>query len=153
MSHQDDPDSVAADRQIIEIWIRDHPSADARLTRSDDSAVSGGAVLIVNVPDREEMMCARMDLSCMVTIPERLRVRRWKPSQAEIDRVQDWIWAQNRQRDGRDASVAATWPDPESGLLSITLNRIDPKYARELEDATDGLAFVRPEPDEGVSLG
>lgn len=145
-------DTAAADRQVIETWIRDSPRANARLTAADDPYEPGRVIFVVDVPERAEMVRARRELRQLMAAPERLRVRRSRPSQADIDRVQDWVWKNCRPHGGPDASVAATWPDPVSGLLAITLNKADREYAEELEAATDGLAFVRPEPDEGISL-
>jgi hypothetical protein len=149
-SEQADP---GVDRQIVKAWIRDNPSADARLTEVDDPDEPGGVIFIVNVPGHGEMVRAREELVRVMRSPERLRVRRWKPTWAEVDRVQAWVWKNKRPLDWPGARVVATWIDVDSGLLSISLNKIDRKYADELEAATDGLAYVRPEPDTGISLG
>jgi hypothetical protein len=142
-----------ADRLIVGSWISENPHAHARLTEVDDPDEPGRVVYVVNVPDRDEMIRARQELAGLMRSPEQLRVRRWKPSRAEIDSVQAWVWSTRRSPVGRGTRVVATWIDVRSGLLSISLNRIDRKYADELEVATDGLAFVRPEPDTGTMLG
>ncbi|MEV4263549.1 hypothetical protein [Kribbella sp. NPDC049584] len=145
--------NTEADRRIVGDWISANRQAHARLTEVEDPDEPGRVVLVVNVPDRDEMIRAREELADLMRCPEQLRVRRWKPSRAEIDSVQAWVWNTNRPHLGRDTQVVATWIDVWSGLLSISLNRIDRKYADELEAATDGLAFVRPEPDTGTMLG
>jgi hypothetical protein len=99
------------------------------------------------------MIRAREELAGLVRSAEHLRVRRWKPARAELDSVQAWVWSTRRTLVGPGTRVVATWIDARSGLLSISLNRIDRKYAAELEAATDGLAFVRPEPETGTMLG
>ncbi|WP_327640797.1 hypothetical protein OHB24_21110 [Kribbella sp. NBC_00482] len=163
-----DPDrgreSSAGDRQIIEAWIRDNPTIEARLTEANDpadgswrslrphGATSRDPFFIVNVSDHHEMVRARAELAVLVTTPENLRVRRWKPSKAEVDRVQAWIWEHNRPFDETKTSVTATGPHPTSGLLMISLNRVDREYAEELEEATHGLAYVQPEPETIIPL-
>lgn len=144
---------AGADRRIVGSWISENPGAHARLTEVDDPGEPGRVVFVVNVPDRDEMTRAREELAGLMRSPEQLRVRRWKPSRAEIDSVQAWVWSTRRSLVGSGTRVVATWIDVRSGLLSISLNRIDRKYADELEAATDGLAFVRPEPDMGTMLG
>lgn len=144
---------AGADRRIVGSWISENPGTHVRLTEVDDPDEPGRVVFVVNVPDRDEMTRAREELAGLMRSPEQLRVRRWKPSRAEIDSVQAWVWSTRRSLDESGTRVVATWIDVRSGLLSISLNRIDRKYADELEAATDGLAFVRPEPDMGTMLG
>ncbi|WP_433020019.1 hypothetical protein [Kribbella sp. CA-294648] len=140
------------DRRKVRAWVRDNPSADARLTEADDPDEPGGVIFIVNVPDHREMVRAREELVRLGISATRLRVRRWKPSRAEIDRVNTWVWNNNRPREWQGARVVATWIDVYSGLLSISLNKVDRTYAEELEAAAEGVAFVQPEPDTGVSI-
>jgi hypothetical protein len=50
--------------------------------------------------------------------------------------------------------VAATWSGVEPGLLSISLNKIDCEYAKELEIAADGVASSDPiRPQEPCKTG
>lgn len=155
----------AMDRRIVEAWIDDNPASDARLIEvsdSDDqswrslrphgSVSSGEPFFIVSVPDHDEMIRARTELLALVANPENLRVRRWKPSRAEIDRFQSWIWNNNRPFGGPQARVTMTGPHPRSGLLMISLSSVDRQYAEELEEAADGLAYVLPKPERIVPL-
>jgi hypothetical protein len=139
-------------------------SADARLTDVSDPGDSWRSLrphgaagedhpfFILNVPDHHEMVRARTELTALLTEPEFLRVRRWKPSHAEIDRVQDWIWNKYRTSDPAGTRITMTAPHPKSGLLMITFSRIDREFADELEYATDGLAYVTPRPETIVPL-
>lgn len=74
---------------------------------------------------------ARAELAALVTTPENLRVRRWKPSKADVDRVQAWIWKHNRPFDETKTRVTATGPHPTSGLLMIGF-RLGPARSPEL---------------------
>jgi hypothetical protein len=58
-----------------------------------------------------------------------------------------------RQRDlGLPTHVVSVALHPVSGLVMISLDKVDPRYAAELEARANGLAFVAPHPDTGVNL-
>ncbi|WP_432887848.1 hypothetical protein ACQPYH_06170 [Kribbella sp. CA-245084] len=90
---------------------------------------------------------ARQELLQVLQGPEQLRVRRWRPPAEELDRIMRWALDTLLPLHGASTSVTSVGPDPESGLVMITLGTVDAAYATELETATDGLAFVAVDPD------
>ncbi|TCC02501.1 hypothetical protein [Kribbella soli] len=108
---------------------------------------TGQEILVVNIPDRTEMHRARQELRHLVRQPEHLRVRRWCPPDDEVDRIMVWALETLLPVDGSSTPVTSVGPDPESGLVMITLRTKNAAYAADLEARTDGLAFVALEPD------
>ncbi|GAA1594150.1 hypothetical protein GCM10009804_58420 [Kribbella hippodromi] len=137
---------ASLDRQAVQAWIERNPGAQARFSTVVDSD-TGQEILVVNIPDRTEMDRAKQELLQVVRHPEHLRVRRWRPPQDEVDRIMRWALDTLLPLDGSSTPVTSAGPDPESGLVMITLRRADAAYAADLEARTDGLAFVSVEPD------
>ncbi len=137
---------ASPDRQAVQGWIEHNPGAQARFSTSVD-VETGQEILVVNIPDRTEMHRARQELLQLVRQPEHLRVRRWRPPDDEVDRIMRWALDTLLPVDGSSTPVTSVGPDPESGLVMITLRMADAAYAADLEARTDGLAFVAAEPD------
>lgn len=141
------PDRRASpDRSAIQGWIERNPGADARFSTVVDVG-TGQEILVVNIPDRSEMHRAKQELLQLVREPEHLRVRRWRPPDDELDRIMRWALDTLLPVNGTSTPVTSVGPDPESGLVMITLRTADATYAADLEARTDGLAFVAVEPD------
>ncbi|MGW6197002.1 hypothetical protein ACWF0M_12720 [Kribbella sp. NPDC055110] len=166
MTDQTQHDSSVADRQVIEAWIQANATGSVRLTEVADSddddswrsmrphgvARNGYSYFIVNVANHDEMVRAQTELPGLLTRPNNLRVRRWKPSRTEIDGVRAWLRSKDRPVADAQPRITMTAPHPRSGLLMIALSTIDRDYAEDLERATDGLAYVIPSPENYIPL-
>jgi hypothetical protein len=145
--------TASPDLAVVRKWVERNPEAHARLT---ETVEHGGerVVLVVSVPVHEDMVRARGEILRLVRFPELLRFRRWQPSEQETEWTLQWVLGLMRRQEelGLPTKVTSTWPDPESGLLMMTLERIDPTYAAELESRGNGLTVVRPIPENSVSL-
>jgi hypothetical protein len=132
--------------------VERNPDADARLTET--IAHGGDQVLVISIPAHEQMVLARIEIPPLVQFPELLRFRRWRPAEQETEWTLQWVLGlMRRQEDlGLPTKVTSTGPHPVSGLIEITLDRVDPAYAAELESRGDGLVFVLPEPVNPVPL-
>ncbi|WP_329000812.1 hypothetical protein OHA18_41075 [Kribbella sp. NBC_00709] len=154
MRFRDAPATVSPDLPVVHRWVDRNRDAHARLT---ETVEHGGdrVVLIISIPVHEEMLRARLEIPPLVQFPELLRFRRWQPTEQETEWTLQWVLGlMRRQVDlGLPTKVTSTGPQPVSGLIMITLDRVDPTYAAELEARGDGLTFVLPEPVNPVPLG
>ncbi|WP_433020172.1 hypothetical protein [Kribbella sp. CA-294648] len=145
--------TASPDLAVVRQWVERNPEAHARLT---ETVEHGGdrVVLVVSIPAHEEMVRARSEILPLVRFPELLRFRRWQPSEQETEWTLQWVLGLMRRQEelGLPTHVTSTWPDSESGLIMITLDRVDPAYAAELEARGNGLTVVRPTPENSVSL-
>ena len=58
-----------------------------------------------------------------------------------------------RQRElGLPTRVVSVAPHPVSGLVMISLDKVDPDCAPNSKPEPTGLAFVAPHPDTGLNL-
>ncbi|MDX6294254.1 MAG: hypothetical protein QOH50_3329 [Kribbellaceae bacterium] len=146
-------ESALADLPVVKRWIERNPNARATAVVAEDPFNPGEShtVLIVSIREPAEMGRAQSEIPQLVKSPEHLRVRRWKPSADEVERIQQWVMTTQPQPGGDQAGVSAVGQDPETGLVTITLDRVDGQYAAELEAATDGLAVVLPDPEIPVA--
>jgi hypothetical protein len=153
MRIHDAPATASADLPVVRQWVERNPDADARLTETVEHG-GGRVVLIVSIPDHEEMVRARAEISPLVQFPELLRFRRWKPGEQETEWTLQWVLGLMRRQSELDlpTHVTSTGPHPVSGLIMISLSRIDPEYAAELEARGNGLVYVRPEPENPAPL-
>lgn len=153
MRYRDGPATASPDLPVVRQWIECNPNTNARLT---ETVEHGGdrVVLVISVPVHEEMLRAQIEIPPLVQFPELLRFRRWQPSGQETEWTLQWVLGlMRRQVDlGLPTKVTSTGPHPVSGLIHITLDRVDPTYAAELEARGNGLTFVLPEPENSVSL-
>lgn len=153
MHLEDGPATDSADLPAVREWVERNPDTNARLT---ETVEHGGdrVVLVVSFPVHEDMVRARIEIPPLVRFPELLRFRRWKPAEQETEWTLQWVLGLMRRQWDLDlpTKVTSTGPHPVSGLIMITLDRVDPAYAAELEARGDGLTFVLPEPENPVPL-
>jgi hypothetical protein len=149
----ENPATVSPDLAVVRRWVERNPEAGARLTETVEHG-GGRVVLVVSVPDHAEMVRARSEILPLVDFPELLRFRRWRPSEQETEWTLQWVLGlMRRQEDlGLPTKVTSTGPHPDSGLIMISLDRVDPTYAAELEARGNGLVAVLPDPENLVPL-
>ena len=141
--------SVSTDLPLIWAWTKSNPSARAevRIDRDAFDSNMGHVLLVVGVRELSELDRAREELTALVVYPDRLRVRRWKPTEAEVLRVRDWLRNLPRRGDPGATHWTALGVDHRTGLLHVWLNRRDPAYATYLEQISHGLIEVDPNPE------
>ena len=153
MRDREGPATASPDLPVVRQWVERNPDASARLT---ETVEHGGdrVVLVVSFPVHEDMLRAQLEIPSLVQFPELLRFRRWKPTEQETEWTLQWVLGLMRRQHDLDlpTKVTSTGPHPVSGLIMITLDRVDPGYAAELEARGNGLTFVLPEPENSVSL-
>ena len=153
MRFREIPATASPDLPVVRQWVERNPGAHARLT---ETVEHGGdrVVLVISVPDHDEMVRARTEIVPLVQFPELLRFRRWQPSEQETEWTLQWVLGlMRRQEDLRlRTKVTSTGPHHVSGLVMITLDRVDPGYAAELEARGNGLSYVLPDPENPVPL-
>lgn len=150
---RDGPAKDSPDLPVVRQWVERNPDTDARLT---ETVEHGGdrVVLVISIPAHAEMLRARIEIPPLVRFPELLRFRRWQPSEQETEWTLQWVLGLMRRQEelGLPTKVTSTGPHPVSGLIEITLDRVDPAYAAELEARGNGLTVVLPEPVNPVPL-
>jgi hypothetical protein len=153
MRDREGPANASPDLPVVRQWVERNPDADARLT---ETVEHGGdrVVLVISIPAQEEMIRARSEIPPLVQFPELLRFRRWKPTAQETEWTLQWVLGLMRRQVDLDlpTRVTSTGPHHVTGLIMITLDRVDPAYAAELEARGNGLTFVLPDPENSVSL-
>lgn len=153
MRIREEPATASPDLPVVRQWVEHNPGVQARLT---ETVEHGGdrVVLVISVPVHEEMLRARAEITPLVQFPELLRFRRWQPAEQETEWTLQWVLGLMRRQEDLDlpAKVTSTGPHPESGLIMITLDRIDPTYAAALEARGNGLTVVLPDPVNPVPL-
>ncbi|MFI6677302.1 hypothetical protein [Kribbella sp. NPDC050470] len=153
MVHRELPATASPDLQVVREWVERNPQAGARLSETVEHG-GGEVVLVVSVPEYDEMVRARTEIPSLVRFPERLRFRRWRPTETESEWTLQWVLGlMRRQYDlGLPTHVASVGPHPDSGVVFVQLDKVDREYAAALETRGDGLLYVDPYPDEGVLL-
>lgn len=153
MRYRDSPAKDSPDLPVVRQWVERNPDTDARLM---ETVEHGGdrVVLVISIPVHEEMLRAQIEIPPLVQFPELLRFRRWQPAEEETEWTLQWVLGLMRRQDdlGLPTKVTSTGPHPVSGLIMITLDRVDPTYAAELEARGNGLTIVLPEPVNPVPL-
>jgi hypothetical protein len=153
MRFREVPATASPDLPVVRQWVERNPDTDVRLT---ETVEHGGdrVVLVVSFPAHEEMVRARREIPPLVQFPELLRFRRWQPGEQEVEWTLQWVLGlMRRQEELRlPTKVTSTGPHPVSGIIMISLDRIDPAYAAELEARGNGLTVVLPEPVNPVPL-
>lgn len=153
MRDREGPAKASPDLPVVRQWVERNPDADARLT---ETVEHGGdrVVLVISIPAHEEMIRARIEIAPLVQHPELLRFRRWRPTAQETEWTLQWVPGLMRRQEDLDlpTKVTSTGPHPVTGLIMITLDRIDPAYAAELEARGNGLTYVLPDPVNPVPL-
>jgi hypothetical protein len=153
MRFLDDPAMASPDLPVVRQWVERNPDTDARLT---ETVEHGGhrVVLVISIPVHEEMVRAQIEIPPLVQFPELLRFRRWQPAEQETEWTLQWVLGLMRRQEelGLPTKVTSTGPHPVSGLIMITLDRVDPTYAAELEARGNGLTLVLPDPVNPVPL-
>jgi len=153
MRDRESPATASPDLAVVRRWVERNPSANARLT---ETVEHGGerVVLVISFPVHAEMLRARIEIPPLVRFPDLVRFRRWKPSEQETEWTLQWVLGlMRRQYDLRlPTHVTSTGPHPVSGLIMITLDRIDAAYAAELEARGNGLTYVLPDPENPIPL-
>lgn len=142
--------SVSTDLPLIERWLEDNlvpAQATVAIDRAAFDSNMGHVLLVVSVRELSELDRAREELTALVVYPDRLRVRRWKPADAELRRIHDWIWSRPTLPGSEDTRITSGGPHPETGLMWVTLNRKDEAYAAYLVAASGGLIDVSPRPE------
>jgi hypothetical protein len=153
MRYRDGPAEDSPDLPVVRQWFEQNPNTNARLTETVEHG-GGRVVLVISIPVHEEMLRARIEIPPLVQFPELLRFRRWQPAERETEWTLQWVLGLMRRQEelGLPTKVTSTGPNPASGLIMITLDRVDPAYAAELEARGNGLTVVLPEPENPVPL-
>jgi hypothetical protein len=148
---RESPATASPDLAVVREWVDRNPGADARLT---ETVEHGGdrVVLVVSVPVHEEMVRARAEILPLVQFPELLRFRRRQPSEEETEWALQWVLGLMRRQEELDLPTKVTSAGRHSGLIMLTLDRVDPAYAAELEARGNGLTVVLPDPVNPVPL-
>lgn len=154
MMERYEPATASPDLPAVRAWVERNFDVQARLTETVEHG-GGRVVLVISIPDHDDLVRARTEIPPVVDHPDLLRFRRWQPSEQEAEWTLQWVLGlMRRQRElGLPTHVAAVWQDPASGLIEVRLDEVDREYAAELEARGDGLLFVGPHPDTGVPLG
>jgi hypothetical protein len=136
---REEPATVSVDLPVVRRWVELNPGVGARLTETVEHG--GGRVVLA-------------ELAPLVHSPELLRFRRWHPTEQETEWTLQWVLGLMRRQWELDlpTQVTSTGPHPDSGLIMIALDRVDPAYAAELEARGNGLTLVLPEPENPVPL-
>lgn len=153
MVHREPPATASPDLPVVRDWVERNPQAGARLSETVEHG-GGEVVLVVSIPDYDEMVRARTEIPSLAQYPDRLRFRRWKPTATETEWTLQWVLGlMRRQRAlGLPTHVASVGPHPDSGIVFVQLDKVDREYAAALEVRGDGLLYVEPYRDEGVLL-
>ncbi|WP_350279377.1 hypothetical protein [Kribbella sp. HUAS MG21] len=148
-----EPATASPDLPVVRAWVERNPDVRARLTETTEHG-GGRVVLVVSVPDHDDLVRARTEISPLVDHADLLRFRRWQPSEQEAEWTLQWVLGlMRRQRElALPTEVASVGRHVVSGLIEVWLDKVDRDYAAELEARGDGLLFVAPHPDTGVSL-
>ncbi|MER7249900.1 hypothetical protein [Kribbella sp. NPDC000426] len=153
MRYREGPATASPDLPVVREWVERNPNADATLT---ETVEHGGerVVLVISIPVHEQMVRAQREVSPLVRFPELLRFRRRRPAEQEIEWTLQWVLGLMRRQEDLNlpTKVTSTGPHPVSGLIMITLDRVDPTYAAELEARGNGLTIVLPDPVNPVPL-
>ncbi|MEV0285401.1 hypothetical protein AB0H36_14925 [Kribbella sp. NPDC050820] len=153
MRFREEPATASPDLPVVRQWVERNPGVEARLT---ETVEHGGdrVVLVISVPVHEEMLRARAEITPLAQFPELLRFRRWQPSEQETEWTLQWVLGLMRRQEelGLPTKVTSTGPHPDSGLIMMTLDRVDPTYAAALEARGNGLTVVLPDPVSPVPL-
>ncbi|MDX6282464.1 MAG: hypothetical protein QOH03_3535 [Kribbellaceae bacterium] len=150
---REEPATASVDLPVVRKWVELNPGAGARLTETVEHG-GGRVVLVISFPLEADMLQAKAELVPLVQSPELLRFRRWHPTEQETEWTLQWVLGlMRRQRDlDLPTQVTSTGPHPDSGLIMIALDRVDPAYAAELEARGNGLTLVLPEPENPTPL-
>jgi hypothetical protein len=153
MMERYEPATASPDLPVVHGWVERNPDVQALLTETTEHG-GGCVVLVISIPNHDDMVRARTEIPPLVQYPDLLRFRRWQPSEQEAEWTLQWVLGlMRRQRElGLPTHVAAVGPHSASGLIEIWLDKVDREYAAELEARGEGLVFVAPHPDTGVSL-
>jgi hypothetical protein len=153
MMERYEPATASPDLPAVRAWVDRNPHVQARLTETTEHG-GGRVVLVISIPDHEDMVRARTEVPPLVDHPDLLRFRRWQPSAQEAEWTLQWVLGlMRRQRElALPTHVASVGPHTASGLIEAWLDKVDREYAAELEARGDGLLFIAPQPDTGVSL-
>jgi hypothetical protein len=153
MMERYEPAAASPDLPVVRTWAEHNPDVQARLTGTTEH---GGdrVVLVISIPGHDDMVRARTEIPPLVDLPDLLRFRRWQPSEQEAEWTLQWVLGlMRRQRElALPTHVASVGLHVVSGLIEVWLDKVDRDYAAELEARGDGLLFVAPHPDTGVSL-
>jgi hypothetical protein len=148
--------TIDLDLPTIERWIAGRPNLGAEVVVDRDAYDSntGHVLLVVRLLDHTAVRRTRDELAALLSRPEHLRVRKWRwmPDPAEIDQLQEIVWAMRADGPGR-GRVSVSWPDLETGFLVVALDRPDPAFAAEIEAVRPGWVRVHPEPMRAEPLG
>ena len=145
---------VEADLPRVERWLREHPEihVSVALDRARFDAGQGHVLLVVTV--QGDAATVRRELESVMANPDRLRVRVYRPSPEELQRVLRWVIDTRMTSEGGSRTfVTVAGVDERAGVVVVALNRRDPQYADELVALTEGLVRVEPEPTNMVPLG
>jgi hypothetical protein len=138
---------LAADMKEVRRWIGAHPAAEGSVSvdRSASDAGQGEPLLVLTVSDDPTLH--REGLVPLLVRPDRLRVRRYRPAAADLDRVLRWVVETQMAPVGEGGTVVTSAGiDEPAGRVVVSLNRADEEYARELMSRAGGLISVAPQP-------
>jgi hypothetical protein len=151
---REEPATASVDLPVVRRWVERNPGVDARLTETVEHG-GGRVVLVISIPVEAEMLRAKAELVPLVQSPGLLRFRRRQPTEQETEWTLQWVLGLMRRQEDLDlpTRVTSTGPHPDSGLIMISLDRVDRAYAAELEARGNGLTLVLPEVVTPVPLG
>ncbi|GAB3821586.1 hypothetical protein [Kribbella italica] len=132
------------DLPVLQAWAEDHPDLVAKIAADHaafDSNV-GHVLLVVEIHDHTAVRRVQAELVPLLRRPEHLRVRTPIPEPVDLEPLSDGVWA----LDGNGTHITTTWPDPTTGMLHVTLDRIDPAFTARIEALAPDRIHVLPDP-------
>ncbi|ONI69318.1 hypothetical protein BWI15_22230 [Kribbella sp. ALI-6-A] len=146
--------TLELDLPVIQRWAAAHPElgAEAVVDRDEYDSNVGHVLLVVWLRDHSAVRRTREQLVEVMARPEHLRVRRWMPNPAEVERLREIVRAMRAEGPGR-AQISVTGLDGETGFLVVGLDRQDADFAAEIEAVRPGWVRVLPDPIGVAPLG
>jgi hypothetical protein len=118
--------------------------AEIAVDRSAALAGQGEPLIVVRV---EDPAAHRAELVGLLDRPDRLRVRPRRADPADLERLLRWILdTQMVPAEPGRATVSSAGIDETAGVVVVTLDRPDPRYAADLAAAGGGLLRVAERP-------
>jgi hypothetical protein len=139
--------TIELDLPVVERWIAARPElgGEVMVDRDEYESNVGHVLLVVWLRDHSAVRRTRGQLAELMTRPEHLRVRRWMPDPAEVERLRETVRAMRAEGPGR-ARITVTGLDGATGFLVVGVDRRDPAFAAEIEAVRPGWVRVLPDP-------
>ncbi|WP_432950491.1 hypothetical protein ACQPXM_19240 [Kribbella sp. CA-253562] len=139
--------TIELDLPVVERWVAARPElgGEVVIDRDEYDSNVGHVLVVVWLRDHSAVRRTREQLVEVMARPEHLRVRRWMPDPADVERLRAIVQAMRAEGPGR-ARISFTGLDGETGFLVVGLDRRDPDFAAEIEAVRPGWVRVLPDP-------